>query len=325
MVRQPRRSRFPRRDPRLHGAPGRGARRRGQDLGGVLERLRQARGVSRERRRAPPRTKRCSSDFACGASSSCTRRWTLASRHHPRRQGRARDQLKFDTEGAVMMLENLSRMIDVERAEVRGARRLRSRDGLRCGTAKASRPSTSARIAVIGGDGARRRRCQHSESTRPCASEPETLRALARDRVAKALVAAAAGGRHAAVDQLLAAASSTWRGGRPAVHRGDWRAHRGREGADRPRATVRPGGRRAVTWPRSTGHLDFAKALAAAGATVDLANNERGHAAVVAAQNHLEVVARCRSTRARVSTRRTTTGARRVSRRWRGASRPCGR
>merc|ERR1719326_2722409 len=106
------------------------------------------------------------------------------------------DAVKFDTEGAVNMLQNLSNMIDVERAEcaVR-ADYDREMDAVRNGEGV---ETVNKRVAgaVIGGVASAEG--QDLAVDAAACGEPEALRALPRARVEDALTAAAAGGRHTA-------------------------------------------------------------------------------------------------------------------------------
>ncbi len=112
------------------------------------------------------------------------------------------DAVKFDTEGAHNMLHNLSRMIDVERAEcaVR-ADYDREMDAVQNGEGV---KNVNKRVAgaVFGGSVSARQ--QVFEADAAVCGEPEALRALPRDRVEPALAVAAAGGRHTAVEELVA-------------------------------------------------------------------------------------------------------------------------
>merc|ERR1719473_1865209 len=112
------------------------------------------------------------------------------------------DAVKFDTEGAPRMLNNLSRMIDVERAECAvPADKVREMDLVRKGKGV---ETVNKRVAgaVLGGVASAQQ--QDLAVDAAACGEPEALRALPRDRVEKALKAAAAGGRPAAVEELVA-------------------------------------------------------------------------------------------------------------------------
>ena len=110
--------------------------------------------------------------------------------------------MKFDTEGASAMLDNLEYMIDVEQAEcaVR-ADYDREMDAVRNGEGV---ETVNKRVAgaVLGGMASA---SGHDLAVDAAAcGEPEALRALPRDRVYDALRTAAAGGRHTAVEELVA-------------------------------------------------------------------------------------------------------------------------
>ena len=112
------------------------------------------------------------------------------------------DAVKFDTEGAVMMLSNLSYMIDVERAEcaVR-ADYDREMDAVRNGEGV---ETVNKRVAgaVYGGSESALQRDLAVDAA--VCGEPEALRALPDYGVKAALDAAAAGGRLTAVEELVA-------------------------------------------------------------------------------------------------------------------------
>ena len=154
------------------------------------------------------------------------------------------DAVKFDTEGAFNMLNNLSHMIDVERAEcaVR-ADYDREMDAVRNGEGV---ETVNKRVRGRGDRGrCRRRRSQDLAVDAAVCGEPEALRALPRARVEAALhAAAAAGGRHTAVEELVA---------RGVVDLAS---------DDYPLWTAADGG-----------HHEVVAALIAAGATVDLASD----------------------------------------------------
>ena len=110
------------------------------------------------------------------------------------------DAVKFDTEGAVGMLENLPRMIDVEQAECARADYDREMDAVRNGEGV---ETVNKRVAgaVIGGMGSAE--WQVFEIDAAVCGEPEALRALPRARVgSRSRAAAAAGG--VAVQAMLA-------------------------------------------------------------------------------------------------------------------------
>ena len=129
------------------------------------------------------------------------------------------DAVKFDTEGAVHMLDNLRFMIDVERAEcaVR-ADYDREMDAVRNGEGV---ETVNKRVAgaVIGGLASAEQ--QDLAVDAAVCGEPEALRALPRDRVEAALKAAAAGGRHQTLlaplsqHQLTPSSSATTAPARP--------------------------------------------------------------------------------------------------------------
>ena len=129
------------------------------------------------------------------------------------------------------MLNNLSHMIDVERAEcaVR-ADYDREMDAVRNGEGV---ETVNKRVAgAVKGGMASAQRTATSRSTRPCAARRRaSLRALPRDRVEiDDRSAAAAGGRHVVVEELVARGVVDRRAREvlPAVA-----ARRGRGGADR--------------------------------------------------------------------------------------------
>ena len=101
-----------------------------------------------------------------------------------------------------MLLQNLSRMIDVERAEcaVR-ADYDREMDAVRNGEGV---ETVNKRVAGAVVGGAVSAHLQDLAVDAAVCGEPEALRALPRDRVENALKAAAAGGRHTAVEELVA-------------------------------------------------------------------------------------------------------------------------
>ena len=170
------------------------------------------------------------------------------------------DAVKFDTEGAWQMLQNLSHMIDVERAEcaVR-ADYDREMDAVRNGEGV---ETVNKRVAGAVEGGAVSEDGRDLAVDAAVCGEPEALRALPRDRVKAALKAAAAGGRHTAVEELLA------------------------RGVVDLASEYDP-----LYAAASGGHHEVVAALIAARATVDLAMNNGNTPLNVAALNgHLEVV-----------------------------------
>jgi len=211
--------------------------------------------------------------------------------------------VKFDTAGAGDMLINLASMIDVERAEcaVR-ADYDREMDAVQNGEGV---ENVNKRVAgaVIGG--------MASAGTQVLAvdaavcGEPEALRALPRDRVEKALRAAAAGGRRAALEELVA---------RRVVNlaREDYPLWIAATGGHHEvvtmliaaGASVDPAdniGTTPLLGAAQGGHLEVVTTLIAAGATVDLANNSGSTPLSIAAQNgHHEVATALIAARATV-------------------------
>merc|ERR1719197_105567 len=112
------------------------------------------------------------------------------------------DAVRFDTEGAANMLNHLSFMIDAERAEcaVR-ADYDREMDAVRNGEGV---ETVNKRVAGAVKGGLASAQQQDLAVDAAACGEPEALRALPRARVEDALCAAAAGGRPAAVEELVA-------------------------------------------------------------------------------------------------------------------------
>ena len=112
------------------------------------------------------------------------------------------DAVKFDTEGAHNMLHNLSRMIDVERAEcaVR-ADYDREMDAVRNGEGV---ETVNKRVAGAVKGGMASAEGQDLAVDAAACGEPEALRALPRDRVEAALMIAVVGGQRPAVEELVA-------------------------------------------------------------------------------------------------------------------------
>ena len=267
MAGQRRRPRLPRRDPRLHGARGRGARHRGQASRGGSWRTPIERAAFL-----------ASDEFAAAKKLLFAfRLWCVVELHAALEAGipvviragkaaREGDAVKFDTEGAVDMLNNLAYMIDVERAEcaVR-ADYDREMDAVRNGEGVETVNKRVAGAVIGGGVSAD---TQDLAVDAAACGELEALRALPRD----AAVAARSTPRRRAGGprrwrRWSRAASSTWRRSRYPL----WIAAAG-------------------------GHREVVAALIAAGANVDLAARlaRRGHAAVRGggANGHHEVVRR---------------------------------
>ena len=279
MAGQRRRPRFPRRDPRLHGARGRGARHRGQADGRVVRgrTTTRSRHFSRARRAPPRRSLFARPPVVRRRAARGAGGWHPG--RHPRRQGRTRragDAVKFDTEGAGKRMLSSLRRIDVERAEARCApttiarwTRVRNGEGVE---------TVNKRVAgaVIGGASAARQKDLAVDAA--ACGEPEALRALPRDRVYDAL--RTRGGGRARTRRWRSwsrAASSTWRRitSRCTARRRAGTARSWRRPSPRARTSTWWGtrGHAAVhgAAARSCGHQVVA-ALIAAGATVDLAS-----------------------------------------------------
>ena len=112
------------------------------------------------------------------------------------------DKVTYNTDGAVKMLQNLSCMIDVEKAECAVQadydREIKNvREGVGADT-------VNKRVAGVVTGGMASANHDILEVDAAVCGEPEALRALPEDRVEEALYAAAAGGRFAAVEVLLA-------------------------------------------------------------------------------------------------------------------------
>ena len=171
------------------------------------------------------------------------------------------DQVTYNTDGAVDMLENLSFMIDVEKAECAVQadydREIKNvREGVGADT-------VNKRVAGVVTGGVASAATDILEVDAAVCGEPEALRELPDDRVADALNAAAAGGRLAAVEVLLA---------RGVVDLSS-NCHSLRAAS---------GG----------GHLEVVQALLGAGAAVNRASNDGRTPLSVASRNgHVEVVA----------------------------------
>ena len=112
------------------------------------------------------------------------------------------DQVTYNTDGAVTMLDNLSYMIDVEKAECAvQADYDREIMHVRAGVGA---DTVNKRVAGVVRGGMVSAGYDILEVDAAVCGEPEALRALPDDRVEDALGAAAAGGRLAAVEVLLA-------------------------------------------------------------------------------------------------------------------------
>ena len=170
------------------------------------------------------------------------------------------DQVTYNTDGAFNMLSNLAFMIDVEKAECAVQadydREIKNvREGVGADT-------VNKRVAGVVVGGLASAGFDILEVDAAVCGEPEALRELPDDRVEEALAAAAAGGRLAAVEVLLARGvvdlSSKWY----------------------PLFAASVGG-----------HLEAVQALLGAGAAVDLARNDGATPLFMASQNgHAEVV-----------------------------------
>ena len=204
------------------------------------------------------------------------------------------DKVTYNTGmNANLMLVNLSMMIDVEKAECAVQadydREIKNvREGVGADT-------VNKRVAGVVAGGAMSAQADILEVDAAVCGEPEALRELPDNRVKKALEAAAAGGRLAAVEVLLARGvvdlSSEWVPLYTASGGGHVEVVKALLGAGAAVDLAHNDGRTPLYMASYYGHVAVVRALLGAGAAVDLANNN-GRTPLFASsyEGHLEVV-----------------------------------
>ena len=203
------------------------------------------------------------------------------------------DQVTYNTDGAVRMLCHLSYMIDVEKAECAVQadydREIKNvREGVGADT-------VNKRVAGVVTGGMASAGLDILEVDAAVCGEPEALRELPDGRVEEALDAAAAGGRLAAVEVLLARGvvdlSSKWEPLFIASYGGHVEVVQALLGAGAAVDLAVNGGATPLFIASQGGHVEVVQALLGARAAVDLADND-GHTPLsVASQcGHAEVV-----------------------------------
>ncbi|MEE3100067.1 MAG: ankyrin repeat domain-containing protein, partial [Pseudomonadota bacterium] len=197
------------------------------------------------------------------------------------------DKVTYNTDGAVEMLGNLAHMIDVEKAECAVQadydREIKNvREGVGADT-------VNKRVAgvVLGGMASAEQDILEVDAA--VCGEPEALRELPDDRVEGALHAAAAGGRLAAVEVLLARGvvdlSSAYYPLYVASRGGHLEVVQALLGAGAAVDLANNNGATPLYVASSGGHVEVVQALLGAGAAVDLAHNEGRTPLYMASQN----------------------------------------